>query len=221
MSKDRDIATDALEVLGLPDLGGKEVRRDAIHLAVEPGIAGEDLLAGDNIRLEQVDLGSGPGQGSVGRWFNCSARRRMAVVDPFLTERVPEGGRFLAVIPPRQITSLRHVWEAPGFGAEENSVWFQERYAAGAKETLGEQRNPVEESRKWIEDFATKIRQDYGSLMLAAEKWERSGGWTYDNSESYKDHWDEFPEFWKHYEIVKGEPVSEITDKDCFFTCSC
>lgn len=74
-------------------------------------------------------------------------------------------------------------------------------------------------SRMWIEEFATRIHQSYDDLMIAADKWIQTGDYTYDNTESYKDHWDQFPEFWEHYEKVVGKQV--LVEKDSFFSCSC
>lgn len=102
----RSVATDALEVLGLPDLGGREVGRDAIHLAVEPAVAGERLTPGGSIHRIK------------GLWYHCMITERLAIVDPFLTVHVDTGQRFLAIVPPRQITSLRHVWSHPDFPEE-------------------------------------------------------------------------------------------------------
>lgn len=71
---------------------------------------------------------------------------------------------------------------------------------------------------KWITHFADDINQTYIGLMNAAETWNRYQDYTRDDSESYKDHWDRFSEFWQHYETLTGETVAE---KDSFFTCSC
>lgn len=50
MSDKRSVTTDALQTLGtiIDDNAG----RDAIHLAVEPMVAGEDLKAGEHVGIE-------------------------------------------------------------------------------------------------------------------------------------------------------------------------
>ena len=78
--------------------------------------------------------------------------------------------------------------------------------------------NEKDASRAWIEAFAARIDQTYNRVMSAADEWIRDGEYTYDNSESYKEHDDEFQEFWKHYEIVTGEKPE---DPATFYTCSC
>lgn len=106
MSADnRSTHTDALASLGT--IINENEKRDAIHLAVEPVIAGTDLLPGDHIAL------------NYGRAVRAPLGQGLGIVDPFLTQRVNEGDRFWLVVYPRQITSLRHVWEHPAFPASE------------------------------------------------------------------------------------------------------
>ena len=97
----RSVHTDALATLGT--IIDETAGRDAIHLAVEPVVAGELLQPGQHIRLVSGKAFAG------GETFG--------VVDPFLTRAVEPGERFWFVIYPRQITSLRHVWEHPMFAA--------------------------------------------------------------------------------------------------------
>ena len=100
MSKDRSIATDALEVLGTI-ITDKEVGRDAIHLACLPAVCGDKWLSpGDDVGLVDGVATSG-------------ARNLIGIVDPFLKAPVAKGQKFLIVIYPRRITSLRHVWSHP------------------------------------------------------------------------------------------------------------
>jgi len=102
MSADtRSTHTDALASLGT--IINPSEKRDAIHLAVEPVIAGENMYPGDHIKLVGgVAMKTGPNTG-------------LGIVDPFLTLPVAKGERFWLVVYPRQITSLRHVWAHPAF----------------------------------------------------------------------------------------------------------
>lgn len=170
-------------------------KRDAIHLAVIPVVAGEDLWPGQ--RAQVTD--------GVARFVRAGGQ---GIVDPFLSARVLEGARFWFVIDPRKITSLRHVWSHPDFPDE-----------AGPAAIVSSEPAPVTQSWAWIDKFADDIDQTRNRLMEAADLWVEDEDYTYDNSERYKDHWDKFPEFWKHYEIVRGVTVK---DKEAsFFTCSC
>lgn len=99
--------TDALETLGT--LIGPNEKRDAIHLAVYPVIAGEYLKVGEHVQLFETD----------GKAYsvNPGAEDDCGIVDPFLTANVHKGERFWLVVLPRTIKSLRHVWEHPLFPA--------------------------------------------------------------------------------------------------------
>lgn len=98
------VTTDALDTLGtvLTEQHG----RDAIHLAVEQAIAGVKLRPGEHVVLDDdgftaigVETGTGLG-----------------IVDPFIERSyVMPGEMFWLVVYPRQITTLRHVWEHPSF----------------------------------------------------------------------------------------------------------
>jgi hypothetical protein len=169
---DRTVATDALEVLGMPNLGGKQVGRDAIHLAVEPATAGESLGVARSVRREPNGL-----------WYHCADGSRMAIVDPFLTSPVREGERFLAVVPPRQITSLRHVWAHPEFPDEgEQPVTLTTLIKA----------SPAQ-SEEWLRqfiagsdcpDYDTVVAVALGQTGLSAPGYERYGCHTVDDGNS-------------------------------------
>lgn len=101
MSSDkRSVTTDALQTLGtiIDDSAG----RDAIHLAVEPVIAGEDLLPGQDI-------------GIVDGLATTKAEKKLGIVDPFVKVPIRQGQRFWFIVYPRTIRSLRHVWSHPDF----------------------------------------------------------------------------------------------------------
>lgn len=80
-----------------------DARRDAIHVAVAPVEAGEDLQPG-----QHVGVVAGKATTSVAA---------IGVVDPFLTEPVRAGQRFWLFLYPNTVTSLRHVWTHPAFMA--------------------------------------------------------------------------------------------------------
>lgn len=103
MSADkRSVHTDALAVLGT--IIDETVGRDAIHLAVEPVVAAEKLFPGQDVGIDSAD-----GKATA------RAAKLVGIVDPFLKGPVYPDQRFLLVVYPRTITSLRHVWEHPDF----------------------------------------------------------------------------------------------------------
>lgn len=96
----RSVTTDALETLG--KIISENEKRDAIHLAVEPVVAGEKLFPGQDVGLRYNKAVAG-------------GVMMLGIVDPFLKNPVMLGERFWLVVYPRQIHSLRHVWTHPAF----------------------------------------------------------------------------------------------------------
>jgi hypothetical protein len=188
----RSVSTDALETLGTIITDGG---RDAIHLAVEPVVAGETLYAGEHIGIVN------------GRAIK-RAKKHLGIVDPFLNEPVERGQKFWLVVFPRQITSLRHVWSHPDFPESEvDSNKFVK------KNELDEL---VEASRNWIESYAAHLGLGYEELMVAAADYQMTGDYLNKGSLLESEYVSE--EFWDHYEIVIGKPVKQ---KGNFFSCSC
>lgn len=103
-----------------PKLGtlpeGKQ-RRDAIHIAVAPVLAGQVLKPGQPIRLQ--------------RDRNRTAIAKddpIGIVDPFLKEDVQPGQQFWMVLFPDTVQGLRHDWQHPsmdleGFDDSLGSAW--------------------------------------------------------------------------------------------------
>lgn len=106
----RTVTTDALETLGmlLTKLGRQH--RDAIHLAVEPATAGAALRPGEHVGLDTNGLAYRARGGNY-------PIKALGIVDPFITVMLETGDKFWLVVYPRQIKSLRHVWEHPDFPA--------------------------------------------------------------------------------------------------------
>lgn len=100
------LTTDALDTLG--SIIDETEKRDAIHLAVEPVVAAVPLFAGQHVKFDDR------GQAT---WATLQSAHSdgIGIVDPFLDEPVNPGDRFWLIVYPRQITSLRHVWEHPSF----------------------------------------------------------------------------------------------------------
>jgi hypothetical protein len=211
-SDNRKVATDALETLGtiIDDKSG----RDAIHLAVEPVIAGCTLKPGDDVEI--IDGVAKPGENPVG------------IVDPFLQKRVLKGQRFWLVVYPRQITSLRHVWTHPRFPeapmelndhpktaqVSETHPRFPEAPMLGL--SVG---NPeATPARKWLESYASELRVTYDELMNHTDNYIQNGTYW---SEGSRFEGECLPyEFWDHYEAVTGKVVDSY-QKGSFFSCSC
>lgn len=108
----RSPITDALETLGMVHF--KKEKRDAIHLAVMPVEASQRLVPGQPIGVVEgiaYPAGKTLRLGTVVPYHG--------IVDPFLMTNVKQGERFWFVMKPREVRSLRHVWEHPDFPAGE------------------------------------------------------------------------------------------------------
>lgn len=193
MSDKRSVSTDALETLGtiIDDKAG----RDAIHLAVEPVVAGI-----------QVYPGQGVGLNAEGKAFPITmggVSKNLGIVDPFLKAPVQPGERFWLVVYPRQITSLRHVWSHPDFG----------------EPVTPHHKEEVETSEEWLKTFVSRSDcPDYDTLMAIALGEANDGEYIHVGGQ---DAHGEIPlEFWHHVEVVTGKKVSR--DKQArHFSCSC
>ena len=200
MSDKRSVATDALDTLGM--LIDDKQKRDAIHLAVEPVIAGQPLQPGNHIRVENgVAYRTATGQG-------------LGIVDPFLTTSVRKGDRFWFVMYPRTIQSLRHVWSHPAFPDE-----------------AGISSPDVAVSETWLRNFLSSgdypdyetVMEiiDKGSISSPDKRYYENGG---EYNEDYilirgSDAHGTIPlEFWDHVEIVLGR---KLKYKPEYFSCSC
>lgn len=89
-----------------PVLGRKpdeNSRRDAIHIAIAPAIAGDFLSPGQRV-----------GQRADGK-FGADALPHIGIVDPFLPNALAPDSEFWLCLFPYSITSLRHVWTHPTF----------------------------------------------------------------------------------------------------------
>lgn len=182
----RSVSTDALETLGTIITDGG---RDAIHLAVEPVVAKYKLYPGQHVGLE--DGKASPYAGKL-----------LGIVDPFLKGPVPEGSKFWLVVYPRQITSLRHVWEHPDFNAEVAPIT-----------------DLREQSRMWLEQFSKRFfsydHEDYPrfeTLISCAEQG------SFPTDIEYGDNCQPDNEFWMHFERYTGKTVAH---RPPHFRCAC
>lgn len=105
---DRTPSTDALETLGM--IHNKDEHRDAIHLAVEQVTASQYLLVGSKIGIiEGIAYPSGK------LLPNGTMVPYHGIVDPFLPRSPECSEKFWFIMKPREVHSLRHVWEHPDF----------------------------------------------------------------------------------------------------------
>lgn len=101
-------------------------KRDAIHVAIAPVIAGYRLEPGTDVGFVAPDT------------VSAEAETKIGIIDPFLRFGVNKGEKCWLFLYPNTITSLRHDWTHPAFGME-----FP---APGSKE----------ESERWLMNYAVR-----------------------------------------------------------------
>ncbi|MFT4064338.1 hypothetical protein [Paraburkholderia sp.] len=213
----RSVHTDALATLGT--IIGPSEARDAIHLAVEPVVAGVDLEPGDDVFLDKGEA-----------FFRSSTGEpeTVGIVDPFLRGKVRRGERFWLVVYPRQITSLRHVWTHPSFDAVPDlpapvklvtaiaDDWGSVVAPAALEKPSFDMERAEAETR--LKQFADEIGASLEELIERATDHAEAG-----------DYWvegDRFEgqsipsTFWNDYETYTGRKV-KADNRDNFFSCFC
>lgn len=205
----RSVSTDALDSLGTIINEGE--KRDAIHLAVEPVVAGENLGVGADITLTN------------GKAYKTKQGEGLGIVDPFLKKGPKAGERFWLVVYPRQIKSLRHVWSHPAFPEDPSLVTESEEDKMRKKAS----------SEKWLRVW---FQQNTGAPDYDLAIQAIANGRTESEPDEYgecvsayvrdeylhvngKDAHGEIPaEFWEHAERVLGK---HIKNRPVYFSCSC
>jgi hypothetical protein len=91
-------------VPNLGELCSDDAKRDAVHVAVAPVVAGHRLIPGHGVSLDK--------QGCA---IREDSENFIGIVDPFLRKIVEEGEKFWLFLRPNTVTSLRHVWSHPAF----------------------------------------------------------------------------------------------------------
>lgn len=89
-------------------------KRDAIHIAIAPVEAMEDLEPGEHVCLVR-DCYHAMGSGS-----SC-----VGIVDPFLRDTVKKGEIFYIFLYPQTVTGIVHQWKHPAFNEENIPPWIK------------------------------------------------------------------------------------------------
>lgn len=186
--------------------------RDAVHFAVYPVIASEEIDRG--VALQFTKQGP-PYVEEVPVAFrydpNMPVRGTgIGIADPFLNKPVKVGQRFWMFLYPASITALRHSWthdQIPGTAEEDEKT-----VKRVADEIL------LQPHRQYLTELANSLDVDPAELMHRADEYVQNGSY-----------WIEGPkfegvrlpqEFWDHYEKLRGTKVGEA-DRGSFFSCSC
>ncbi len=194
----------------LGNLATENAQRDAIHIAIAPIIASQNLKVGQHIGVDQN--GKSCPDSPVG------------IVDPFLKKGPKEGESFYILLYQNTVTGMRHHWSHPAFG-EESSV--PNPGLANLSPEL------KASSEAWLKDFIESSDcPDYYSVIAAAtdgclsntdpeyynESYYNNGQYLHFNGRDA--HGDIPPEFWDHIEIVTGIKIPRNKRAE-FWSCSC
>lgn len=175
-------------------------QKDAIHMAIAPVIAGEDILPGTHIGLL-----------ADGRASTRCVGNTIGVADPFLFNVIRAGQRFWLFLYPGSISSLRHEWSHPSFPA-----------GSGVGSTVALAALDMAASVAWLNAYATRVSpydegegEAYSRFMASVE----DGTIFYHGSDlhSYGE-LEEPEELFRHLSVVLGRPVNH---EGFSYSCSC
>lgn len=181
--------------IGIGSLVPFERPRDAVHIAVIPVQAADELQPGWQVEIDEA-----------GWAFKArTGTEAVGVVDPFLRFAVKKGERFWLLLFPGTIRSLRHEWGHPRFPLR-GPITTAEQQAA---------------SINWLFKFAAENGVDYEELVAGAVTGQ---GVTF-NADHHgpigvDDDIDPV-EFWRHVETVTGIEFSQAHRTGTYFGCSC
>ncbi len=174
------------ESLGLGKIITAPQQRDAIHVAVAPVVAVQDLVPGQHVGLRK-DNGEA--------YFTSPGDKdAVGIVDPFLTSRVRKGEKFWLFLYPNTVTSLRHEWTHPALDQQQ------------AKQT----------SKAWLEEFAEGLGSSLESLQDAMSEWSYSQDYAHGDRFAGHDGFEFPPAFWKHYQIFMNVKLNKAEQPSYF-----
>lgn len=173
-------------------------QRDAVHIALAPAIAGEDLRPGMHVGLRN---GSSVDDNHIG------------IVDPFISGPVMKGQRFWLFLYPNTVTGMRHEWQHPAFPQEGRpfvpaGASAEETRLREIAQAIGiDYHDLMYGADEWVR---TSKGSKWGGEYIVQQG---SEGWRNDFP-AYVD------EFWRLYDAVRGVTVP-TEHRESFFSCSC
>lgn len=189
---------DPIKTLGTFLTGGEE--RDAIHIAVLPVTAGEDLRPGD-----PVTLAYGTSDIVIGASDDYGVNPSIGIVDPFLAKdfatcRVTKGTRFWLFLHPNTVTGMRHHWQHPA---------------------IDNPPKPQNDSELWLHQFAQRWGFNYDELLHAAVS---GGDYVVAHGRdlhSADELGADYDLFWQHLALFTGRTFDEPHRAKVSWSCTC
>ena len=192
--------SDTIETLGKILPPGTQVgKRDAIHIPVLAAKAGNTLFANQAVIYQD---------GTAYSPDNTDATP-IGIVDPFLTEMVPQGKMFWVFLYPGTVTDLTHAWEHPAIPE------------IGGSEAKTNDR--IKEAEEYIKAWADTEGLNYEDLIDAVRQELKPDGtieydYIYLKDLSSSATIEDPKVFWKHMSYLMGVYIkTNIT----YFSCSC
>ena len=171
--------------------------RDAIHVAVLPIQAEEQLFPGQRVligRASDVFVGRPAGKG-VG----------IGIVDPFRSGSIAEGTMFWLMLDPGSIQDMRHHWSHPSVPEDTSTANADHATAVS-----------------YMDRFANKLGITYKEALQAGDDFtEHRGGHTldYDTPDIV---YDEGKLYWEAWSTIQGRPAPSPEELDSApFGCAC
>lgn len=199
-----------------------EQGRDAIHIAIAPVVAGEELFPGQHIGFAGPGdcvtvVGVPPGAGSLG------------IVDPYLRQRVFLGDRFYMFLYPQTITGLRHEWTHPAFPLQADinpdaietveitmpRTGRSERLIVPRVESAPASTPLRSHAEQWLRAFANEWGFDFRTMIADASH----GRSLVANSESFED--SDKQRFFDMLQVYTDRVFDENQREETYFSCSC
>lgn len=202
--------TDALETLGM--IHEYDEKRDAIHLAVIPAKAAQRLDPGDHVEYKD------------GYAYKVAPGKGQGIVDPFLTAEVQLEQRFWFVVYPREIRSLRHVWEHPAFPSsfveemDKKEVDFSDPVVLQNSLIMGDPEAYKYRAREWMLYWGDQHGLTVEEAVQAGIDYQDRGEYLSDGGRYEGSYVPE--EYWDHFDHLTGRKTSS-NSRDSFFSCSC
>lgn len=176
----------------------KDAKRDCVHIAIVPLVAGEDIRRGESIKLAY---------GTADIALNAEQAYGddvIGIADPYLSEyRVEKGQRFYGFLTPGTVTGMTHHWQHPKF----DNV-----------------KKPKDEHEAWLRAFCDKWNFRFDELIQAGtsdDDCDYVTAYGRDiHSRSDLDEGEE-TEFWSHLEALTGKTFSEEHRARERWSCSC
>jgi len=221
--------------IGIGRLIQGDAHRDAIHVAVLPATAGEQLRPGQRVT---IDKNGKTAFGAPLVLVNNCPDPTVGIVDPFLYQPVEPGQDFYVFLLPGSITSLRHDWTHPVLDEQPLAKVWLENYAKfkGLRydDMMALKNLPRDMPQAFWDNFQTVTGKDGQSTHTVMEVADAAGlGFAelmagaadyQQNDRCLKEggRWEGFDfdveAFWDAYEKLTGAPV---IDKSNFFSCAC